>query len=175
MHGYRTDSNGCPLTTCDCRDPCEGIRCEHPLYVCQLTEPECTDGVNNCVPTPKCEEGFLGFALFCAGMINPCPRGKPFALENGAVATCGQRGQCINNHWCHMVGYVGRGFCCPNPGLCRVYPLFSTATRFQSRRSVRACVLPASRVRTYRRVAPPTVIRTVNVRRRVNAVSTDAA
>jgi hypothetical protein len=73
-----------------------------------------------------------------------------------------------------MVGYVGRGFCCPNPGECRIYPTVFTDI-FQSRPSVRACVPLANRVRTYRLVVPPTVTRTANVHRRVNAVLTDAA
>lgn len=55
-HGHKTDQEGCPDARCECKDPCEGLTCPHPLYICQLTEPECADGPPNCVSTPKCKK-----------------------------------------------------------------------------------------------------------------------
>ncbi|VDN57419.1 unnamed protein product [Dracunculus medinensis] len=98
--GVMTDYNGCPLTKCECKNLCAGIRCRNNFDICQLIESNCINPP--CIPIPSC-------------LLNPCPNGMPSTLANGATALCLNSQQCSSNYWCHQIGYNGFGFCCPLP------------------------------------------------------------
>ncbi|CAJ0571386.1 unnamed protein product, partial [Mesorhabditis spiculigera] len=97
-HGHKMDTSGCPLKSCECRSPCDGIRCSLAWETCQLVEPDCAQPP--CLPVPRC-------------LINPCPEGDPLTLRNGVTALCTEATHCGQHFFCHLIGYNGLGFCCP--------------------------------------------------------------
>uniref|UniRef100_A0A1I8AEE0 Thyroglobulin type-1 domain-containing protein n=1 Tax=Steinernema glaseri TaxID=37863 RepID=A0A1I8AEE0_9BILA len=99
-YGFKTQQNGCPTSSCECRNICDDVRCENVLDACQLVEPDCANPP--CLPVPRC-------------LLNPCSNGLPMTLSNGVTALCTQSNQCSQNYWCHQIGYNGLGFCCPAP------------------------------------------------------------
>ncbi|GMT23765.1 hypothetical protein PFISCL1PPCAC_15062, partial [Pristionchus fissidentatus] len=98
--GHSMDFSGCPLPNCECIDPCDGIKCPNEGDSCQLVEPDCAEPP--CRPVPRC-------------LLSPCPSGSPMTLPNGVTALCTQSEQCSSNHFCHLIGYNGLGFCCSRP------------------------------------------------------------
>ncbi|KAI6229091.1 hypothetical protein M3Y99_01149400 [Aphelenchoides fujianensis] len=98
--GFKTNEDGCPTSSCECRNICEGVSCDHKYHECQLVEPDCAEPP--CQPMPKC-------------IINPCPSGPPATLPNGVTALCTDNNPCYSGFWCHQIGYNGLGFCCAEP------------------------------------------------------------
>ncbi|VDM58532.1 unnamed protein product [Angiostrongylus costaricensis] len=105
-YGLKMSVFGCPDPTCECRDICEGVRCNNDADVCQLIEADCARPP--CLPVPKC-------------LLNPCPTSHIVSLPNGVTALRSTSVQCGNGHWCHeiegtltriQIGYNGYGFCC---------------------------------------------------------------
>ncbi|CAJ0928742.1 unnamed protein product, partial [Mesorhabditis belari] len=97
-HGHKMTASGCPVKNCECKNPCDGIRCPLSWESCQLVEPDCASPP--CLPVPRC-------------LINPCPEDQPMTLPNGVTGLCTQSTQCGDAHFCHQIGYNGLGFCCP--------------------------------------------------------------
>uniref|UniRef100_A0A1I7S313 Antileukoproteinase n=1 Tax=Bursaphelenchus xylophilus TaxID=6326 RepID=A0A1I7S313_BURXY len=101
IYGLRTDSHGCPLAGCECKSPCDGVKCQDKISECQLKESSCP----NCPPAPIC-------------LINPCPHGLK-KLRNRVTALCRNEKQCGIGFWCNQIGFDGLGFCCSDPESAR--------------------------------------------------------
>uniref|UniRef100_A0A915CGH6 BPTI/Kunitz inhibitor domain-containing protein n=2 Tax=Parascaris univalens TaxID=6257 RepID=A0A915CGH6_PARUN len=111
-YGIRLDRNGCPLNdVCECKNPCEDVKCSLPSEICVLKHVECLS--EPCPPIPICRG-------------NPCSRGM-YALNdtNGNVVICSRDDNCGEGKCTFIKEEEEIGVCCPS----EIFPTQSVSVK----------------------------------------------
>ncbi|VDK57354.1 unnamed protein product [Anisakis simplex] len=120
-HGVRLNRNGCPLNDrCECKNPCEDMKCSVPSDICVLKKVECL--TQPCPAVPIC-------------IRNPCAGGLR-ALNNtqGNTLMCANDQDCVSGKCSLLEELNNIGVCCPlgiscsNCFIALSYLLFSRHT-----------------------------------------------
>ncbi|VDN17987.1 unnamed protein product [Gongylonema pulchrum] len=99
--GTKTDDDGCPLETCECRNICDSVKCTNDFDRCQLVEPECA--------RPPCQPiGFNNLGFCCPRPESEIHKGTclpNFSRPNGhCVSECHVDSDCSTNAKCCFDG-----------------------------------------------------------------------
>uniref|UniRef100_T1JEZ8 Uncharacterized protein n=1 Tax=Strigamia maritima TaxID=126957 RepID=T1JEZ8_STRMM len=102
-YGFVRDDNGCPI--CECRNPCDVIRCPE-TKMCQMLEVELS-----------CSGGFCPAVPQCVGkdesMAAECPSGvAAIDPETNETRVCDARTDCPRHQSCFFNGEEEMGICC---------------------------------------------------------------
>uniref|UniRef100_A0A0K0DLK1 Thyroglobulin type-1 domain-containing protein n=1 Tax=Angiostrongylus cantonensis TaxID=6313 RepID=A0A0K0DLK1_ANGCA len=154
-YGLKMSVFGCPDPTCECRDICEGIRCNNDGDVCQLIEPDCARPP--CLPVPKFRNnhsfqillqiegtlirvqiGYNGYGFCCSGAElqkrGACPSVTALRNTSRCSSICRMDEDCVKgSEW---ISSVTSSFFIP---MCK--PLAKLVVPAQLQRLTRLCVI----------------------------------
>uniref|UniRef100_A0A0R3RUH4 Thyroglobulin type-1 domain-containing protein n=1 Tax=Elaeophora elaphi TaxID=1147741 RepID=A0A0R3RUH4_9BILA len=123
-HGSRLDTNGCPLNDfCECKNPCEEIKCVREEDVCVLMPVICI--TSPCPSVPQCKlfifQNFLmkyecfesTLKIFRNRRLNPCPKHfKAMRDKYNNVLSCVQNNDCGRGSCQLLPNEQKHGVCC---------------------------------------------------------------